>query len=229
MGYHIAIADASGNRVTASERQLSPGPTRVDYPTEAAGSLLETPDGRVIQQQPLKDNRRRSWIWEGYPGWLVTYQDLWSVLESLLSQYRKNYGAATPYVYVKEDVTGELTRLVTYAGTATAGGATTLTDSSQTWTTNALTGYEVEIVEGTGAGQIRTIASNTGTVLTVTDSWSTNPASGSKYAVRGQVSDWFRVRVIDAHRTPAASDRLNTYEETRVVFVIDDSAFNDLG
>ena len=53
---------------------------------------------------------------------------------------------------------------VAYAsGTATAGGASTLTNGAKTWTTNQWTNYQVRITGGTGSGQIRTIASNTGT------------------------------------------------------------------
>jgi len=70
-------------------------------------------------------------------------------------------------------------------GTATAGAATTLTNSAKTWTTNQWTNYQVRIVSGTGAGQIRTIASNTGTVLTVSASWSTNPDATSVYSIEG--------------------------------------------
>ena len=70
-------------------------------------------------------------------------------------------------------------------GTATAGAATTLTNSAKTWATNQWTNYQVRIVSGTGAGQIRTIASNTGTVLTVSASWSTNPDATSVYSIEG--------------------------------------------
>jgi hypothetical protein len=70
-------------------------------------------------------------------------------------------------------------------GTATAGGATTLTNSAKTWGTNMWANYQVRIKSGTGAGQIRTIASNTGTVLTVSAAWTTNPDATSVYAIEG--------------------------------------------
>lgn len=70
-------------------------------------------------------------------------------------------------------------------GTATAGGATTLTNSAKNWTTNQWTNSQVRIVSGTGAGQIRTIASNTGTVLTVSSAWATNPDATSVYSIEG--------------------------------------------
>ena len=70
-------------------------------------------------------------------------------------------------------------------GTATAGGASTLTNSAKTWATNQWTNYQVRIVSGTGAGQIRTIASNTGTVLTTSAAWTTNPDATSVYSIEG--------------------------------------------
>ena len=70
-------------------------------------------------------------------------------------------------------------------GTATAGGASTLTNSAKTWTTNQWTNYQLRIVSGTGAGQIRTLASNTGTVLTVGAAWTTQPDATSVYAIEG--------------------------------------------
>ena len=70
------------------------------------------------------------------------------------------------------------------SGTATAGSTTTLTDSSKTWTTNQYAGYTVAITSGTGLGQYRTIASNTGTALTIQGTWTTPPAAGSVYSIR---------------------------------------------
>jgi len=70
-------------------------------------------------------------------------------------------------------------------GTATAGGATTLTNTAKNWTTNQWANSQVRIVSGTGAGQIRTIASNTATVLTVSSAWTTNPDATSVYSIEG--------------------------------------------
>lgn len=68
-------------------------------------------------------------------------------------------------------------------GTATAGAASTLTNSAKTWTTNQWTNYQVRITAGTGIGQVRTISSNTGTVLTVSATWTTNPDATSQYEI----------------------------------------------
>jgi len=71
----------------------------------------------------------------------------------------------------------------TATGTATAGAATTLTNSGKSWATNQWANYQLRITAGTGAGQVRTVASNTGTVLTVSSSWTTNPDATSVYAL----------------------------------------------
>jgi hypothetical protein len=70
-------------------------------------------------------------------------------------------------------------------GTATAGASTTLTNSAKAWTTNQWANYQVKIIAGTGLGQIRTIASNTGTVLTVSTAWTTTPDATSQYNIEG--------------------------------------------
>lgn len=69
-------------------------------------------------------------------------------------------------------------------GTASAGGAATLTDADKSWTVNEWAGYEVAIYDGTGAGQYRTVQSNTATVLTVSVAWTTEPDDTSKYVIK---------------------------------------------
>jgi hypothetical protein len=68
-------------------------------------------------------------------------------------------------------------------GTATAGAASTLTNAAKAWTVNQWTNYQVRISAGTGVGQIRTIASNTATVLTTSVAWTTNPDATSVYQI----------------------------------------------
>ena len=86
--------------------------------------------------------------------------------------------------------TGQLISTISAAktfasGTATAGAATTLTNGAKAWATNMWANYQVRITGGTGIGQIRSIASNTGTVLTVSAAWTVNPDATSVYAIEG--------------------------------------------
>lgn len=71
------------------------------------------------------------------------------------------------------------------AGTATAGAGSTITNSGASWTANQWTNFQVRLVSGTGAGQVRTIASNTGTELTVSSAWTTTPDATSVYRIEG--------------------------------------------
>lgn len=70
-------------------------------------------------------------------------------------------------------------------GTATAGATATITDSGASWTTNEFQNLKITITAGTGTGQVRTISSNTGTVITVSESWTTNPDTTSQYSIEG--------------------------------------------
>ena len=71
------------------------------------------------------------------------------------------------------------------SGTASAGGATTLSDAAKAWTVDAWKdNYTVYIVGGTGTGQSREITGNTATELTVA-AWDTPPDATSQYEIRG--------------------------------------------
>lgn len=70
-------------------------------------------------------------------------------------------------------------------GTATAGTSTTLTNSAKNWTVNQWTNSQIRITAGTGAGQIRTVASNTATAITVSTAWTTTPDTTSQYSIEG--------------------------------------------
>jgi len=66
---------------------------------------------------------------------------------------------------------------------ATGGGNNFLDDTGESWPTDHWANGTVKITSGTGAGQTRTIASNTATRLTVTSNWATNPDSTSFYEI----------------------------------------------
>lgn len=84
--------------------------------------------------------------------------------------------------YVNE-YTGTVFWSIEDSGTASAGGASTLTDSTKTWTTNQYQGYTVWVYGGTGSGQYRVISSNTSTQLTATVAWTTTPDATSTYRI----------------------------------------------
>jgi hypothetical protein len=76
-------------------------------------------------------------------------------------------------------------------GIATSGGASTLTDSTKTWTVNTHSANTrfIKILSGTGANQVRRIASNTATEITVSAAWTTQPDATSVYQISGGVAE----------------------------------------
>ncbi len=83
-------------------------------------------------------------------------------------------------------------------GTSTgSNGASTLKDTTKTWTVNAYAGMIVRIVDGLGVDQVRTIVSNTATELTLSAAWTTTPDATSEYSIGGfehyHYSNWKHV------------------------------------
>lgn len=74
-------------------------------------------------------------------------------------------------------------------GTTTSATSTTLTDSARAHVVDRWAGAWVKIIRGTGRGQVRQIASNTATQLTVDTAWSITPSTDSEYIIYG--TDWF--------------------------------------
>jgi hypothetical protein len=79
------------------------------------------------------------------------------------------------------------------AGTASSATYNTLVDSTKSWTTNRWANYAVRILAGTGAGQLRSILSNSGTTLTLYNAWNIIPDSTSVYVIQGDSNNFYFV------------------------------------
>lgn len=71
------------------------------------------------------------------------------------------------------------------SGTVASATSTTLVVNGLTGTGYNWTNYEVEIVSGTGVGQVRVISAGTTSTLTVATAWTTIPDSTSNYVIKG--------------------------------------------
>src|SRR6185312_7775064 len=82
----------------------------------------------------------------------------------------------------------------TITGTASSGTSTTLVDSTKSFNTATTTyldsqtavgmsGWDLQIVAGTGNGQRRKITSNTATTITVSTAWTVTPDATSQYQI----------------------------------------------
>ena len=111
---------------------------------------------------------------------------------------RKAITSATPsggeVTYVADFTVGEaqgtLTELGLFDiagddGTATGGGNDYLDDAGKAWGADAWVGYRLYLIGGTGAGQSKTITTNTATRLTVGTAWAVNPDATTVYCIGG--------------------------------------------
>lgn len=90
------------------------------------------------------------------------------------------------------------------AGTATSGGASTLTDTAQAWEVDRWANYSIRIVYGTGKGQRLNILSNTATVITTVQPWAScfpgavDPDATSVYLIQCDDSTLYSVHTNNA-------------------------------
>lgn len=105
--------------------------------------------------------------------------------------------------------------VVMVSSTATAGGATTLTDSAQALQTNEWKGAFLNITGGTGSGQQRKVASNTATVFAVSTAWTTNPDATSAYTITRPNVYSYDPPDIPGNRHPYAAVDVVSLQEAR--------------
>lgn len=91
-------------------------------------------------------------------------------------------------VCLSEGTYDGVTGVGTLRGSATMADNTSLTDSGASF--DAIEGAPITIVDGTGAGQTRIIASNTETQITVVQPWDTIPDATSVYQIGGIPWRW---------------------------------------
>jgi len=70
-----------------------------------------------------------------------------------------------------------------FSGTASSGTDATIVDSGESLQSNEYISDYVWITGGTGEGQLRTITSNDGTTLSISEDWDTNPDNTSTYKI----------------------------------------------
>jgi hypothetical protein len=91
----------------------------------------------------------------------------------------------------------------------TGAGPTSLTDAAASWTVDEYAGDIVQIVAGTGAGQVRVVESNTADTLTIpsTQPWTTVPDGTSTYLIRVQETEVPGDLSVQMARVPATAVR----------------------
>ena len=234
-GFWVAMATSAHAR-SAVAVELSPAPTRVDYPTTPLGDMIETADGRVVMQQSTKDPRRRAWVWANFGPIITGYERQFRWLEGLRSRYRQQAGQS-PYVYVYDGTTELMNKrqtLTTAVSSITATGSErrvlNIADVSSTVHPSVLVNAAVDLYVGgeTSATQRVSITAATSTVLTATQTIDASVTGAVTAKISWLEPTWWRVRVLDTTRTPLESGNMR-YAESKFVFVIEDPAWTEVG
>lgn len=192
-------ADSSDARIMMKTYTLSAAFASSSGNTYWCGWDVSTqtgPDPSIVGS--LTDLNSYSYV-GGYPDGIesTTEPDMWFRIFPTISSRRlipfisnnvlfaiaKYDDATAPKLYINGDT-----------GKATAGASTTLTDSNTglrtSWSNDQWNGASLWIINGTGAGQIRTISDSTSAgVLTVSTAWKINPSTDSEYVIV-DTDDW---------------------------------------
>lgn len=112
----------------------------------------------------------------------------------------------------------------------TASGNTTLTDSGAAFLTTGEKLVGIPVVALTAPPQLRIISDNTGTQLTISSAWTSNPAVGTRYRVGAVESRWRSAWLLFDHQARQTADVLTLYWEptsTEILFYV--RFFRDFG
>lgn len=103
--FFVRYQNTSGGAFTTLS--LMPGPTDVEYPDARLYKPVNTQDGAVVVQRPLRDDRPRKWIWKGYrdSDLMAAYKNQWATLSTLEYRYRLQHNLPAT-VQIWEDETG---------------------------------------------------------------------------------------------------------------------------
>lgn len=111
MGFHFAYATSAGLINSGSMTDLHPHPVTVDYPSTFEKTTLKSKDGNAIIQRGSVDTRTRKWVWPAVTLTTPRYAKLFETLLTLQVSVRER-SSASPWVYLKEDVTNNFNKLV---------------------------------------------------------------------------------------------------------------------
>lgn len=118
-------------------------------------------------------------VWQTWDNWFIGCMSEMNI-SNAINLYSVDYNG---FVWKLDDDTTNGDGAV-INGTVTSATATTLTDTSQSYTADEHIGKTVRIISGTGIEQVRTITDNDTDTLTVA-AWTTTPDTTSEFTVGG--------------------------------------------
>ena len=166
----------SEKRVTVADVIIVPGGTNTIL-------LNETLPNAVTNGDTFRATTGRYWFLNAYTSLVANVFKSYDVLTGIVTSHNQ---VGLPSSWGTD---GKMSATPSYvgpyaSGTATSASANTLVNSAKTWGTNQWSNYQVVITGGTGEGQVRSIASNTSTALTVSSNWTVTPDGTSTYEIQ---------------------------------------------
>lgn len=183
---------------------------KLEYPLDTALDALETYEIHSIWNANEIHSAINQAIEDGYPNFFNIVTDETLVLKENTLTYSLSGLTYLPWIVAKVWIESPTDVI---RGTAASSTPTTLTDPSANFT-GVSTNYKISIYAGTGAGQLRSIASVTGTTTINVPAWGTLPDTTSKYVVwdsSDQLNDWTRLQNV----------RFNSKENPTLMYLTD--------
>jgi hypothetical protein len=134
-----------------------------------------------ISNSVVSENVINGSIAATYNGIILRYDTTQGPYANRFNVISKNRVVNTYEEGISQDQTNRAWRT---GGEATGGGAAYLVHAGAGWTVNAFTGYHLLLMDSTGYGQYREIASNKADTIFTTQAWRVNPAAGTRYQVQ---------------------------------------------
>lgn len=148
------------------------------------------PGSSVCNMALVYDFITKGWsMWDNIPGSCAVSYQFGTVAETILMG-DPNKGNIYELFNGTADISGD-------NGTSSgSNSSTSLNDTTKSWTTSQFVDARVQIMAGTGAGQISTITANTATALTVSPAWTTTPDATSVYSI-GFINSYWKTKWFD--------------------------------
>jgi cob(I)alamin adenosyltransferase len=188
-GMKVAVVQfIKGSYSTGEEAFFRRFPEEVSYHVMGDGFTWET-------QNIEKDIASAQKAWEQVKTFLADDSYDMILLDELNIVLRMRYldTLTFPALSTAPDNTTRYQIMGFDAGTITSALNGVVTDSAKSWIADQWTNFAIRILAGTGAGQLRTIKTNTSNTLTTYMDWNIEPDSTSIYAIQGDTNNLYFV------------------------------------